>query len=484
MKPIMIVGTASDVGKSLIVTGICRWLVNHGYQPAPFKAQNMSLNSYATPDGLEIGRAQAVQAEACKIPCATEMNPILLKPSSAHSSQIVLNGKPVGDQSAKEYFLGNNKENLFAAAKQAFHRLAVSHAPIVMEGAGSISELNLKHRDIVNMRMAAAADADVYLVADIDKGGVFGSVYGTIALLEDWEKKLLKGIIINKFRGDSALFEDGKKKLEELTGYPVLGVLPYDRSVYLEEEDSVALKLKQTTHEPETFNVAVVHFHYLSNYTDFNALELVPGVNVYYTRDPKELKKADVIILPGTKNTMADLRGLKEDGLDAVIRSCFGQIKILGICGGYQMMGKMINDPFHVENTVHEMEGLNLFPINTTMARSKRTVQTEFTFKDDPSACLGYEIHMGETTVEGQYRLNSISERPEGYLHENGAWGTYFHGIFDNAAVVKDLLKGRVDDVEIVDYRTMKETGYDQLADLMDSYLDMSLILENSKRDD
>ncbi|MEM6831969.1 MAG: cobyric acid synthase, partial [Bacteroidota bacterium] len=244
LKPIMIVGTASDVGKSLVVTGICRWLLNKGYQPAPFKAQNMSLNSFATHDGLEIGRAQAVQAEACKISCTTEMNPILLKPSSHHTSQIVLNGKPIGDQTAKAYFLGNDKEKLFEEAKKSFNKLSDQYQPIVMEGAGSISELNLKHRDIVNMRMAQAAEACVYLVADIDKGGVFGSVYGTIELLEDWEKKLLKGIIINKFRGDITLFQKGRQMMEELTGYPVLGVLPYDSDVYLEQEDSVALKEK------------------------------------------------------------------------------------------------------------------------------------------------------------------------------------------------------------------------------------------------
>lgn len=478
----MIVGTASEVGKSLIVTGICRWLRNHHYQPAPFKAQNMSLNSFATHDSLEIGRAQAVQAEACKIACTTDMNPVLLKPSSTHSSQIVLNGKPVGDQTAKEYFLDNNKENLFLAAKEAFQNLSQAYSPIVMEGAGSISELNLKHRDIVNMRMAAAAAADVYLVADIDKGGIFGSVYGTIALLEEWEKKLLKGIIINKFRGDMILFDGGRKKLEELAGYPVLGVLPYNPSIYLEEEDSVALKRKRTRSEAAMVNIAVVHFHYISNYTDFNALEQIEGVNVYYTRDHEQLRKADVIILPGTKNTMADLQALKAERLDELLKECFGKKKIIGICGGYQMMGIRLKDPHYVENEVSAMAGLGLFEMTTTMAKTKRTVQTSFHFKSDLSTCRGYEIHMGETTVTEAEALNRIGNRPEGYLHKNGSWGTYFHGIFENAIVVKDLLFGFLDAKEWPNYRQMKEENYDKLAQLMDEHLDMKSILKNSER--
>ncbi len=479
MKPIMIVGTASDVGKSLVVTGLCRWLLNQGYRPAPFKAQNMSLNSYATPDGLEIGRAQAVQAEACKIPCRTEMNPILLKPSSLHSSQIVLHGKAIGDQSAREYFLGNNKENLFHEAKSAFSRLSTSYSPIVMEGAGSISELNLKHRDIVNMRMAQAAGACVYLVADIDKGGVFGSVYGTIALLEDWEKTLLKGIIINKFRGDITLFDDGRKKMEALTGYPILGVLPYDDSIYLEEEDSVALKDKNSSWEAGKFNIAVLRFHYLSNYTDFNALEHLPEVNVYYTRTPTEIEKADIIILPGTKNTMADLRSLQEDGLDQLIQQCFAHTKIIGICGGYQMMGKRIQDPLHVEGDIDSITGLGLFDIETTMAASKQTEQCHFHYKGEDTISTGYEIHMGETSLLTERHLNTIDGRPEGYLAENGSWGTYIHGIFDNASIIKEVLGEHCTLDVITDYKRMKEENYDKLAELISGNLDTEAILKD-----
>ena len=481
MKPIMIVGTASDVGKSLVVTGICRWLKQQGHTPAPFKAQNMSLNSYATPEGLEIGRAQAVQAEACEIACHTDMNPILLKPSSDKSSQIVLHGKPVGNQSAKSYFLGDNKARLFEEAKNAFKALSARYSPIVMEGAGSISELNLKHRDIVNMRMAEAADACVYLVADIDKGGVFASVYGTVALLEDWEKALLKGIIINKFRGDITLFEPGRKKIEELTGYPVLGVLPYDLGLYLEEEDSVALATKQTEWQPGQFNVAVLRFRYMANYTDFDALSHQPGINVYYTREPEALKKADVVVLPGTKSTMADLKALYDDRLVEVITHCYHHKKVVGICGGYQMMGKRIFDPNQVESTTESMDGLGLFDIETTLAQEKRTVQQQFQFKGYPTPCEGYEIHMGETEIHSGQPLNQAKDgHTEGYLAPNGAWGTYFHGIFDNATVVADLLGVAPNDTNTLDYRQFKQDNYDRLAGMISQNLDMEQILKDT----
>ena len=309
---IMFVGTGSDVGKSLISTGFCRILKQDNYNPAPFKAQNISLNSYATPEGFEIGRAQAVQAEACGIACHTDMNPVLLKPTSEKSSQVILNGKPVGNQSAKDYFKGDNKEKLFKEVQRAFKRLSQKHAPIVLEGAGSISEINLKHRDIVNMKMAQYANACVYLVADIDKGGVFGSVYGTIALLEDWERKLVKGIIINKFRGDLRLFEDGRSKLEELTGIPVVGVVPYANDIYIEEEDSVALNRKKVLAVNTKINVVVLLLPHISNYTDFNVLERDERINLYYSIEPSEIQKADIIILPGTKSTIFDLQMLRK----------------------------------------------------------------------------------------------------------------------------------------------------------------------------
>ncbi|WP_044202402.1 cobyric acid synthase [Flammeovirga sp. OC4] len=479
MRPIMLVGTGSDVGKSWITTGICRWLKNKGYQPAPFKAQNMSLNSFATYDGLEIGRAQAVQAEACQLPVMVEMNPVLLKPSAKNKSQVVLHGKPIGDQTAKDYFLGENKKHLFAEAQKAFHKLSDQYGPIVMEGAGSISELNLKHRDIVNMRMAKAANACVYLVADIDRGGVFGSVYGTIALLEDWEKELLKGIIINKFRGDASLFVEGKKKLEELTGYPVLGVLPYAQDIIIEEEDSVALSTRNITAEEGMLNVAVVKHYYMSNYTDFQALENEPLINLYYTRDHAELKKADVIVLPGTKNTMNDLAKLKEEGIDKLIGELYDKIPIIGVCGGYQMLGNVVYDPHHVEGEKEEELGLGIFDIETTLSKSKQTVQQQFAFKNYDEVCEGYEIHMGETLVPEAFALNTMGDVKEGFFDGKLSWGTYLHGVFDNQVVVNELLKRKFPDAEALDYKTFKGEQFDKLADWVEENLEINKIMED-----
>ncbi len=477
----MFVGTGSDVGKSILVTGICRLLKQKGYAPAPFKAQNMSLNSFATPDGLEIGRAQAVQAEASKIPCHTDMNPILLKPSSTHSSQIVLHGKPVGSQTAKEYFLGNHKAQLFEEAKKAFFRLATKYSPIVLEGAGSISELNLKHRDIVNMRMAAAAGAVVYLVADIDKGGVFASVYGSIALLEPWEKALVKGVIINKFRGDAALFEAGKTILEELTGIPVIGVLPYATDIYIEEEDSVGLLQKQQTAVEGAINIAVVLVPYISNYTDFNVLEKDPRTHLFYSDDPERIAAADIIILPGSKNTIQDLIYLREKGIASVVLQAHAAQKhIIGICGGYQMLGTMIQDPHGVEGTVKSIPGLGILPITTVLARTKKTVQCEFRFKNHTQPCKGYEIHMGVTQYATTATpLNTIGTEGEGYLEDN-CWGTYIHGILDNSVVIEELLSDANVTEKVAtpfDYQQYKEENYDKLAALLDAHLDIEAII-------
>lgn len=479
IRPIMLVGTGSDVGKSWVVTGICRWLKNRNYNPAPFKSQNMSLNSFVTKDGKEIGRAQAVQAEACKLPCQVEMNPILLKPSGETKSQVVLNGVPIGDQTAKDYFLENDKKQLFKAAKKAFHTLNKEYNPIVIEGAGSISELNLKHRDIVNMRMAEAANACVYLIADIDKGGVFGSVYGTIALLDDWEKKLLKGIIINKFRGDATLFDSGVKKLEEITGYPVLGVLPYAKNIVIEDEDSVALAKRNTRSVEGKLNVAVIQLDYISNYTDFQSLEQNENIQLYYTRDPLEIYKADVIILPGTKNTLADYKTLEEEGITSIIKTRYEDIPIIGICGGYQMMGKTISDPYNVESNLNTINGLGLFEIDTVLTQTKRTVQQEFQFKNNEETCVGYEIHMGETKVPKGKHLNIINDIPEGYFDGALSWGTYFHGIFDNAIVVNELLALKSNKKQTLDHKAFKEANYEKLAKLIDEHLDMNKILND-----
>lgn len=477
----MFAGTASDVGKSFINTGFCRIFKQDGYHPAPFKAQNMSLNSYATPDGFEIGRAQAVQAEACGLPCSTDMNPVLLKPTSDKASQVVLLGKPVGNQSAYDYFMGNNKQELFKEAKAAYDRLQAKYNPIVMEGAGSISELNLKHRDITNMRMALHAQADVYLVGDIDRGGLFASVYGTMALLPPEEKQLIKGIIINKFRGDARLFDSGKTILEELCGVPVVGIIPYRKDIYVEEEDSVGLEHKHNKLAPGKVNVAVVLLNRLSNFTDFNVLERDGRVHLFYSNNPADIEKADIIILPGSKNTIADLIDIKNNGVaKAIVQAHKSGKTVIGICGGYQMMGSSIEDPHHVEGTVESMPGLGILPVKTVLTEQKTTEQCRFYYRKNAVPCNGYEIHMGISTATGtESPLNrTATGNREGYFLDAHCWGTYIHGILDNAVVIDDLLEAHTTQQVSApfDYSAFKEAQYDKLAQHLREHIDMEYI--------
>jgi adenosylcobyric acid synthase len=484
----MFAGTASDVGKSFINTGFCRIFKQDGYHPAPFKAQNMSLNSYATPDGFEIGRAQAVQAEACGIPCSTDMNPVLLKPTSDKASQVVLLGKPVGNQSAYDYFMGNNKQELFKEAKAAYDRLHAKYNPVVMEGAGSISELNLKHRDITNMRMALHAQADVYLVGDIDRGGLFASVYGTIALLPPEEKQLIKGIIINKFRGDARLFETGKTMLEELCGIPVVGIIPYRKDIYVEEEDSVGLEHKHNNLASGKVNVAVVLLNRLSNFTDFNVLEQDERVHLFYSNNPADIEKADIIILPGSKNTIADLIDIKNNGVaKAVVQAHKNGKTVIGICGGYQMMGNSIEDPQHVEGMVESMPGLGILPVTTVLTENKVTEQCRFHYKSNAATCNGYEIHMGISSATGTE--NPLNKTPtgnhDGYVLNDRCWGTYIHGILDNAVVIDDLLKEYTTQQSSApfDYVAYKDAQYDKLAQHLREHIDMEYIYEQLKKE-
>ena len=480
----MFVGTASDVGKSVITTGFCRILLQDGWRPAPFKAQNMSLNSFVTPEGLEIGRAQAVQAEAAGIPCHSEMNPVLLKPTGDSHAQLVLHGKPAGSQSAQEYFMTRDRTALWEEVKGAYDRLSRRFNPIVLEGAGSISELNLRSRDITNMRMALHARADVYLVADIDRGGVFASVYGTLALLPPEEKALIRGVIINKFRGDARLFIDGRRQIEELTGVPVVGVLPYYRDIHIEEEDSVVLRQKHAAHRPGAVNVAIVRLPHLSNFTDYASLERAGGLHVYYTDDPGELSQASVIILPGTKNTIGDLLTLRELEVDkAIIAAAAAGVTVIGICGGYQMMGLTVADPYGVEGEPQTVSGLGLLPVHTVLAREKTTVRRRFRFgSEEGTYCEGYEIHMGKTVTDGTAAqpVNFpvvFGEAPDGYRLSPTCWGTYMHGILDNQGVVKQLLG-----VDIPDYRAFKDRQYDRLAEHIRANIDLEIIYSNLRR--
>ena len=465
LHPLMFVGTGSDVGKSILAAAFCRIFRQDGYAPAPFKAQNMALNSYATPDGLEIGRAQAVQAEAAGIPCETDMNPLLLKPSSDHTSQVVLHGKPVGNQHAYDYWRrGVSDIDYRKEVCQAFDRLASRFNPIVMEGAGSISELNLRDTDLVNLPMARHAHADVLLVGDIDRGGVFASVYGSIALQTPEDRKLIKGIIINKFRGDMRLFDEGRQMLEDLCGVPVLGVVPYYKDIYIDEEDSVALEQKRRQLIAGKLNVAVVLLRHISNYTDFGTLERNPRVNLFYTNNISDLEQADIIIVPGTKSTLDDLMELRRNGCaQAIVRAHRDGKMVIGICGGYQMLGISVDDPDGVEGSIASLPGLGLLPIHTTMSAEKTTRQVSFQFNGQ--SCQGYEIHQG------------VSDTVEAIMQTDHCIGTYIHGFLDNQSVI-DYLLGTKQPVAAQDADTFKDEQYNKLAAHVRQYADIPRIYE------
>lgn len=480
-RPIMFVGTGSDVGKSVINSGFCRIFKQNGLNPAPFKAQNMSLNSYPTADGLEIGRAQAVKAEACGIECRVEMNPVLLKPTGYMDSQIVLNGKPWANKSAKAYFNETDRDFLFNESMKAFSRLEEDFNPIVVEGAGSISEINLWEKDITNMRVALEKDAATYLIADIDKGGVFGSVYGTMLLLPESERRQIKGIIINKFRGDISLFEAGAKKLEEICGVPVVGVIPYFRDIYIDDEDSVVVDKKQFKSIKGKTNIAVVLLPHMSNFTDFNLMEQIPEINLFYAATPEDLDQSDIVILPGSKNTISDMLFLQKQGMATALKKAHKQGKaVYGICAGFQMMGKWIKDPEHVEGNIDLVPGLGILPVETTITEEKVTEQCTFTFQNKLTG-KGYEIHMGETVSEKSSPLCLIDgTKEDGYLLNPKTWGTYVHGIFDNTNIVNAVLNesGQNFATEI-NFRQFKEEQYDKLAELIRENTDMEYIYKS-----
>lgn len=441
-----------------------------------------------------MGRAQVVQAEACGIAPHTDMNPVLLKPTGDQTSQVVLCGKPVGNLSAKDYFGQHlRKEQLFDAATAAFQRLAAHYNPIVLEGAGSISELNLRDRDITNLRMALRAGAATYLVADIDRGGVFGSVYGTIALLRPEERALMKGILINKFRGDASLFEEGRRMLQELTGVPVVGVIPWFRDIQIEQEDSVVLDRKQRSFQEGKINVAIILLSRMSNFTDFDVLEMDSRFNPYYTNNVREIERADIIILPGSKNTLGDLRQLRANGLaEAIIQARKAGKKVIGICGGYQMMGVRIEDPQGIEGDIPALPGLGLLPQRTILEAEKVTRQSRFAFlpTSKEAQCEGYEIHMGRTEPLEVARYSPVAHledgREDGCYLDDHCWGSYLHGILDNPAVLDHLAEGFNTEASSTpfDYKAFKETQYDKLAALVRQHVDMNYIYQTLKIED
>jgi adenosylcobyric acid synthase len=484
IRPIMFVGIGSDVGKSVINTAFCRVLLQDGYSPAPFKAQNMSLNSFATKDNLEIGRAQAVQAEACGIESTSDMNPILLKPISNNESQIILNGKPVGNKSAAEYFREEGREKLFKSATRAYDTLNSIYNPIVLEGAGSISELNLKSKDIVNMRMAMYSGAATYIVADIDKGGIFASLYGSVMLLTPEERKAIRGIIINKFRGDIELFNEGKRLIEELTGVPVVAILPWYDDILIDQEDSVVLEKIVRKKGKQGVKIAVVHLKHMSNFTDFNILEHLPQVSLFYTRDNKEIESADIVIIPGSKNVIYDLNHLRSSGLaGAILRHHSKGKPLYGICGGYQIMGKWIHDPYQIEGDIESAPGLGILPIETTLQRGKVTRRCTFTLANSRGCGKGYEIHSGVSSGKKPFAILDNGEE-DGFYLNTYTWGTYIHGVFDNPSLISLILsEASKKDTPAIEFQDIREENYNKLAEWFRSNSELDYIYKTMAYD-
>ena len=491
---IMLQGTASDVGKSVLVAGLCRIFYQDGQRTAPFKSQNMALNSGITPDGKEMGRAQIFQAEAAGIIPDVRMNPVLLKPTSDRKAQVVLMGKVATDMDAVSYH--EYKPRLREQILAVYNSLAAEHDVLVLEGAGSPAEINLRDRDIVNMGMAEMAQCPVILVADIDRGGVFASIYGTLALLHDRERARVKGVIINKFRGDVALLYSGIEQIEALTGVPVLGVMPW-LDVDLEDEDGVALqKGKYLRTDRRDIEIAVIQVPHISNFTDFNALAAQPDVRVRYVCQPQELAGVDMVILPGSKNTLGDLGWLRESGMaHAVLQARRQGVPVLGICGGYQMLGETIID--EVESGLGTQPGLGLLNTVTHFAQSKTTTQVTATLAPVLPAWLaataglavsGYEIHMGETELrDGCRSLMQLHKGglsvADGAVSDDGlAFGTYLHGLFDSDAFTRALVNGLRQRKGLAaldsdfEYAQYKSRQFDLLADAMRQHIDIEKI--------
>jgi adenosylcobyric acid synthase len=499
MKSLMVLGTGSDVGKSIVVAGLCRILHRKGIRVAPFKAQNMALNSFITKEGGEMGRAQVVQAEAAGIEPHVDMNPILLKPTSDMGSQVIIQGRVFRNMKAQEYYAF--KTQAIDKVMESFHRLSSAYEVILMEGAGSTAEINLKEQDLANIRMAELADAPVVLVADIDRGGVFAAIVGTLELLTPSERDRVKGLIINRFRGDVTLLEPGIDFIEKRTSKPVLGVIPYFTDISIPQEDSVALDQKTSQTEAlDKVNIGVIRLPHVSNYTDFDILEQEHDVSLIYLTDPTKVGGLDAVILPGSKTTISDMAFLDRKGFSAALRDYYGRGgMVIGICGGYQMLGKTIADPLGVESQGAAIDGLGLLDLETTMSREKVTTQASAECHPgspwmERGELKGYEIHMGETRRgDGAHPLFTIKDRngkpvhvEDGAISEDGrVWGTYLHGVFDNDGFRSRLIDrlreqkgiGKPDRPESIQFQSWKQEQYDRLADHLLKHLDIEKIL-------
>ena len=528
-KVIMVQGTMSNAGKSLIVAGLCRIFKQDGYRVAPFKSQNMALNSFITKEGLEMGRAQVMQAEAAGVEPVAAMNPILLKPTTHVGSQVIVNGEVLGNMSARDYFA--YKKQLIPEIKKAFRELEKDNDIIVIEGAGSPAEINLRENDIVNMGLAELLDAPVLLVGDIDRGGVFAQLLGTLMLLEESEKERVKGLIINKFRGDKTILDPGVVMLEERGHVPVVGVVPY-MELSIDDEDSLSSRFDRK--EEGLIDIAVIRYPRISNFTDLSVLEQIGQVSVRYVDSVRDLHHPDMIVLPGSKNTMADLKWMRENGLEALIKKKAQDTIVFGICGGYQMLGETISDPYQVENG-GSMKGMGLLPAVTELKQEKTRTQVTGIFGEISGALSGlsgksvrgYEIHMGSTRYAGsagdsgsivdrecvrQTKSRGCNESSntgrngnqsrsdeKGYvcrirneadgsvkydgIFSGNVYGTYVHGIFDEGTLAETLVgilaarKGvALDTGQIISYGQFKQMQYDKLADGLRKSMDMEAV--------
>ncbi|MGD9568417.1 MAG: cobyric acid synthase [Sedimentibacter sp.] len=487
-KAIMVQGTNSNAGKSLITAALCRILKQDGFKTAPFKSQNMALNSYITKDGYEMGRAQVMQAEAAGIEPDVRMNPILLKPTGEKGCQIVLNGKVFRDMTAGEYY--EYKKEMVPHILSAYNSLSKEYDIIVIEGAGSPAEINLREQDIVNMGMAEMADAPVIIVGDIDRGGVFASLAGTMLLFNEAEKARVKGFVINKFRGDVNLLTPGLDMLRDITNVNTLGVVPYLK-VDIDDEDSLSERLENSVQQ-NLIDIAVIRLPRLSNFTDFNVFSLIKGVSVRYVTSVKDLGEPDMIIIPGTKSTIDDLKWIRQSGLEIKIKKHANDGKaVFGICGGYQMLGEEINDPDNVEGG-GSIQGLGLLKTKTTFFKEKTTVQasgkinklTGFYEMLSGTEIKGYEIHMGDSVIIDGIPMNTVNGKIDGCVQGNVA-GSYIHGFFDNSEVANNIIKilaeqkgvimNELEEFDIIKY---KESQYDILAECVRKSIDMDKIYD------
>lgn len=485
-RVIMVQGTMSGAGKSMLVAALCRIFAQDGYRVAPFKSQNMSLNSCVTDDGLEMGRAQVMQAEAAGVRPSVYMNPILLKPTDNVGSQVIVNGCVHSNMKAMEYY--KRKTEFIPLIKKAFCELAKDNDIIVIEGAGSPAEINLKDNDIVNMGMAHMVDSNVLLIADIDRGGVFAQLLGTLDLLDADEKDRVKGLIVNKFRGDKAILDPGIRELDNRSGIPVVGVVPY-MDVRLDDEDSISERFSLS--RKGLIDIVVIRLPRISNYTDFDTFEQIEGVSVRYVDNARQIDNPDMIIIPGSKSTVSDMKWMRESGMEIIIRKAAGNgVPIFGICGGYQMLGNSISDPNSVESG-ESISGLGLLPVSTVMEDEKRTVLFEGTVTgcqgifENMEGCRvsGYEIHMGRTVWEQDCDgVREFTSAGTGCCRDN-IYGTYIHGVFDNkeivCGIVETLAKNKNIDLntdEVMDYSQFKEREYDRLAKIVREHMDMKAV--------